>query len=64
MYNIAIEDAERRIGSYLCMEGTEKSDQYVQHQLKLINEWIRGSEDGRAKMPDNMQGLQHSYPER
>jgi len=39
LYEKAITDAECRIGSYIAMEGTEKSDQYVQEQIAKIKEY-------------------------
>lgn len=37
----AIEDAERRLGSYLAHEGCEKTDKYAQHQISLIRDWAK-----------------------
>lgn len=37
----AIQDAERRLGSYLATEGCEKTDKYAQYQIKRINDWSK-----------------------
>lgn len=35
----AIQDAERRLGSYLAMDGCEKTDAYAQQQITRIRDW-------------------------
>lgn len=35
----AIEDAERRLGSYIASEGTSREDAYAQQQIRHINEY-------------------------
>lgn len=35
----AIKDAEWRLGSYLAMDGCEKTDKYAQDQISRIRQW-------------------------
>jgi hypothetical protein len=35
----SVKDAEWRLGSYLCMDGCEKTDRYAQTQISLIKKW-------------------------
>ena len=39
LYQTAIEDAERRLGSYLAMDGCEKTDSYAQQQIAKNRSW-------------------------
>ncbi len=39
MFALAIEDAERRLGSYLAHDGCEKTDNYAKKQIGLINKY-------------------------
>ena len=41
MLAAAIEDAERRLGSYIASEGTSREDAYAQQQIKHINNYTK-----------------------